>query len=413
MTPNPPTPGPLAIDPILHDVDGWGLYVHIPFCARKCPYCDFTVAVLTHRPETAYIDALWQEFDARRAAYHGPLRSVYLGGGTPGLLLPASVQHFGEKLRERGLLQNLEEFSVEFNPEHANRERLQAWVEAGATRISMGVQALHRHALQTLGREHQPEDVFEAIARAKDAGFRHISIDFIFAVPDVSPAQTLKDIQQAVQIPGVDHVSLYELTVEDRTVFGVKRRQGRLPELPDEQVLLHWRALSDILESHGFARYEVSNFAQPEAHARHNASYWTGRPYLGLGVGAASLSWQAEERHTRPQAITRRTNRAQLKGYLQDPLSGAELETLPWDDHLGELLCLAIRTQAGIELPAMELRFQLAMPAVAEQLARWVQQGLAEREGASVRMRRDALEIADSLALDILNALDKDLSSLA
>lgn len=401
-----------ALKTTLRDSEGWGLYVHIPFCVRKCPYCDFTVAVLRDPPEEAYIRALWDEFDARALEKHGPLRTIYMGGGTPGLLKASSVRLFGEARRARMPDNTLDEFSVEFNPEHADEERLRAWVDAGATRISMGVQALHPEALKILGRQHQPHHVFEAIENARRAGFEHISIDFIFAVPGVKHAQTLRDIQRAVSIPGVDHISLYELTVEERTAFGVKRRRGLLPKLPDEQVLEDWRELSELLEAQGLQRYEVSNFARPNARGQHNAAYWTGRPYLGVGVGAASLAWEADE-NGRPRAIQRRQNRAQLRGYLQDPLEGAVIEQVTWEDHLGELLCLGIRTEPGLDLELLEARFGLALPAVEAELQLWRRQGLSGGAQRHYSMRRGAMEIADSLALKLLDALDKDLELLA
>lgn len=382
---------------------GWGLYVHVPFCARKCPYCDFTVAVLRERPEGPYIDALWQEFDARADAYKGPLRTVYFGGGTPGLLLPESVRRWGEGMRARDLYKHLEEFTVEFNPEHADDARLQAWADAGATRISLGAQALHDDALQRLGREHRAEDVARAVDAARRAGFRHVSIDIIFAVPGVAPERTAEDLRQAIALPGVDHVSLYELTVEPRTAFGVQRRAGLLPELPDDGVLQHWRALCDQLEGAGFERYEVSNFAVPGARAKHNASYWHGRPYLGLGVSAASL-WVDDARGL----VERRRNRLQLRGYLQDPLDGAELEALTPAEHLGELLCMGLRSSDGLDLEALEARFARTLSTVRAQLERWVSDALIERKDGRYRPRRAALEIADTLALTLLEALDED-----
>lgn len=395
----------------LDALDGWGLYIHVPFCARKCPYCDFTVAVLRDRPEIPYVDALISELDARRTPMSGPVRTIYIGGGTPGLLLPASVDRLGEQLRQRGLLDDLEEFTVEVNPEQADEERLAAWKRNGATRISMGAQALHRNALKILGREHAPEDVFDAVTRAESAGFEHISIDFIFAVPGVKPAKTLQDLQRAMTIPQIDHVSLYELTVEPRTVFGVLRKKGKLPPWPDDEVLEHWHALGTILAAGGFERYEVSNFARESGRAVHNASYWFGRPYLGIGVSAASFTWQASERSPRPVHIQRRSNRAQLKGYLQDPLGGSTSEDLSWTEHLGELLSLGMRTQRGVHLPELERRFELPLHHVEERLTMWSTQGRAHRRGRTFESNEGGMEIADTIGVDLLHALDRDLSA--
>lgn len=400
-----------VIPDIVNPLDGWGLYIHVPFCARKCPYCDFTVAVLNDRPEIPYVDALIAELDARRSQVRGPLRTIYVGGGTPGLLVPSSVDHLGAQLRQRGLLEGLEEFTVEVNPEQADDARLAAWKRNGATRISMGAQALHSNALNILGREHQPQDVFDAVKRAKSAGFEHISIDFIFAVPGVQPAKTLEDMQRAVRIGEVDHMSLYELTVEPRTLFEVLQRDGKLPPWPDDEVLEHWHALSAILASRDFERYEVSSFARPGGHAVHNASYWFGRPYLGIGVGAASLLWNRSERSPRPERIERRTNRPQLKGYLQDPLIGAATEKLSWTEHLGELLSLGMRTRRGVSLPALEARFSIPLQHVEKRLMVWSDQGRVHRRGRVFGSNEGGMEIADTIGVDLLYALDRDLTA--
>lgn len=395
---------------------GWGLYIHVPFCARKCPYCDFTVAVLNDRPERAYIDALLTELDARIHTMRGPLRTIYIGGGTPGLLLPENVEYLAEGLRTRSLLHALEEFTVEVNPEQADDARLAAWKRAGATRLSMGAQALHERALSILGREHTPRDVFDAIERAHRHGFEHLSIDFIFAVPGVEKQHTLDDLTRATTLAHIDHVSLYELTVEPRTVFGVKRRQGKLPPWPDEAVIEHWHALVDRLESGGFTRYEVSNFAKQNGQALHNASYWIGRPYLGIGVSAASLQWQADNTLVRPHNILRRTNRAQLKGYLQDPLASASEEQLSWQDHLSELLSLALRTVQPLDLHALEQRFDCSLPAVRERLIYWSTQQRVRtknRDATIFESNHAGMEIADTLSVDLLYALDEDLKDSA
>lgn len=394
-------------------LDGWGLYIHVPFCARKCPYCDFTVAVLKTRPEIEYIDALLRELDARMREVSGPPRTIYVGGGTPGLLAPENVRRLGEGLRARGMLHALEEFTVEINPEHADDARLAAWKAAGATRLSMGAQALHDDALRILGRQHRPEDVFDAIERAHAGGFEHLSIDFIFAVPGVERAQTLRDVARAAAVPQIDHVSLYELTVEPRTVFGVMRRRGELPPWPDEDVLAHWHALTDTLAEGGFARYEVSNFARPGGRAHHNASYWIGRPYLGIGVSAASFTWKPSADTSRPTQLQRRSNRAQLKGYIDDPLARPTIESLHWADHLAELLPLGIRTVRGVPIDALSHRFDLRLEHVEARLEHWEALGyfVAQNapEGRVFESRQRAMEIADTIGVDLMTALDQDL----
>lgn len=381
---------------------GWGLYIHIPFCVRKCPYCDFTVAVLRNRPEADYVAAVLEELQAR--ALTGPLRTVYLGGGTPGLLEPDAVRALGQGIRAQHDTSGLQEWTVEFNPEHADDARLAAWIDAGATRISLGVQALAPASLALLGRPHAAADVLAAIARAKAHGFAHISIDFIFALPGIDPAVIEDDLRQAVLLDGVDHISMYELTVETRTVFGAQRRAGILPTLRDDDIVDHWRRLSAIVEGAGFERYEVSNYARPGGHARHNASYWYGRPYVGIGVGAASMVWEND-------GVARRTNRRQLRAYLAAPLEGADTEHIAWSDHLGELLTLGVRTRRGIDLAALEARFSLPMPQVQRAAEKLASTALLTQQGRHFAATNDGMEIADTLALRLLDALDLDLDA--
>ncbi len=395
-----------------HHIAGWGLYVHIPFCARKCPYCDFTVAVLRDPPEEPYIRALIQELDARAARYKTPPRTLYVGGGTPGLLQPHTVRLFGERLRERGMLDALEEFTVEFNPEQADDARLHAWKAIGATRISLGVQALHDDALKILGREHRPAQAYDTIRRVKTHGFSQLSVDFIFAVPGVLPHNTCQDLIGACACDEIDHVSLYELTVEPRTAFGVLRRQGRLPEPPEDHLLQQWHNLVSILAQNDFERYEVSSFARPQARAKHNAAYWVGRPYLGIGVSASSLMWDADTLISRPYPIVRQKNKLQLKGYLEQPLQGAHQERISWQDHVGELLIMAMRTRDGVDIKEIEHRFACAMPNTTTRLNDWEMQKYVIRDATRYAPTHKGMEIAESIAYDLLLALDQDVASL-
>lgn len=396
----------------VHEPDerhAFGLYVHIPFCARKCPYCDFTVVVNARREELAYVAALERELAVRRGEFPEHLATIYVGGGTPGILEVPAVDALGDMFRRHLSLDSLGEFTVEFNPEHATPDRLRAWRRAGATRVSLGVQALSEDALKLLGREHNAAMIAAAIAHAKEAGFLHISIDFIFGLPGISPSVTAEDVRQGIAIPGVDHVSMYELTIEQRTAFGVQARRGELRPASDDALITQWRALTQLVEAAGFQRYEVSNYARPGARAQHNASYWTGRPYLGIGVSAASLRLDDARNE-----IERRANARPIKGYLEDPLAGATTEVLGPADFLGELLTLGLRTRDGVDLRALERRFGLRLSAVRDVLRelcllRWVR----ESSPGSLRFGStdEGMEIADSLALQVLDALDKDLSA--
>lgn len=387
----------------------WGLYVHIPFCARKCPYCDFTIAVTARRPELEYIDALERELAARRTRFSGDLRSIYFGGGTPGILEPDSVAELGAMLRRHLPVDHVEEFSVEFNPEHASFERLSAWKAAGATRISLGVQAFSPEALNLLGREHDAEMVESAVETAASVGFKHISIDFIFALPGIDPEVTKRDVLRGLSLKHVDHISMYELTIEERTAFGVQARRGKIRPKRDDEVIEQWRALVSLVESAGFHRYEVSNYAKPGGEAVHNASYWIGRPYLGIGVGASSFLHDSTK-----NLVERQANARALKAYLADPLAGADVETLSVEDHLGERLALGLRTTNRLNLSELEDRFGVRLTHVRDVLRELCLQGLVHESPAGSRRfgtTHEGMEIADSLALQVLDALDCDLST--
>lgn len=395
--------------PIWRTSDGWGLYIHVPFCARKCPYCDFTIAVNARPPEDEYVDALEREIRARQSEMHGPLRTIYVGGGTPSMLSTAAVARLGEALVQVLPSGSLDEFTVEFNPEHASVEKLAAWRAIGATRVSLGVQALSQEALTFLGRAHDEAGVRVAVDNAVRAGFSHVSIDFIFALPGVTPQSTLRDVELGLTIPGVDHISLYELTIESQTPFGAQVRRGAMTPRSDDEVIQLWRTLVSTIEAAGFARYEVSNYAKPGGRAQHNASYWTGRPYLGVGVGSSSLSMD----RTRG-IVVRRTNARALKGYLQDPLVGAQIEELSAAEHLAERLTLALRTREGLDLPGIEADFGLALPAVERAVEAMVSRGLLTSTPQHARryaVTDRGMEIADSLALSALDGLDLDLDA--
>ena len=385
--------------------EAWGLYLHIPFCERKCPYCDFTIAVLAHPPELPYIDAMEREMVTRSREYRGKLSTIYVGGGTPGMLSPASVHALGASLDRVFGARSLDEFTVEFNPEHADEARLRAWYGIGARRLSLGVQALDARALQLLGREHDEALVRAAVARARAIGFEHISVDFIFGLPGIDAAVTLSDVARGVAIEGVDHVSMYELTIEPRTLFGVQQRRGLLTSPPDDDIVAQWGALVRVVEAAGLARYEVSNYARPAAKALHNSSYWRGRPYLGVGVGASSL-WVSPE----GAGVRRQTNVRALRAYLQDPLAGAEVEALTPSEHLGELLALGLRTREGVALASLERRFGLELPVVEGALQAMAREGTLTASAARTFGATDeGMAIADTLALRALEALDSDL----
>jgi oxygen-independent coproporphyrinogen-3 oxidase len=268
----------------------FGVYIHFPYCRKRCPYCDFAVHARARIPHEAYADAVRRELELRAPLYAGrALTSVYFGGGTPALwrgdclaavlaAVRATFPAAGPSL----------EVTVEANPDDLPREQLDQLVAAGVNRLSLGAQSLQDKHLRSLGRTHGPAEVERAVTEARAAGIARLSIDLMFALP----AQTLTELE--ADLAGVialapEHVSVYNLTVEERTAFGGLMRAGMLA-VPDSGVAADmFERIDQRLGAAGFGHYEISSWAQPGMRAVHNTIYWTGGEYLGLGCSAHSF----------------------------------------------------------------------------------------------------------------------------
>lgn len=260
-----------------------GLYVHFPWCERKCPYCDFNShAARGAVPERAYVDCLLADLDAQLDATTGrPIVSVFFGGGTPSLIDPAQVGRIVDALRARGRLAADAEVTLEANPGSAERARFAGYRRAGINRLSIGVQSFDDRSLRALGRIHDGASARRAVADARDAGFERLNLDLMFGLPDQTVASAVRDIELACQLdPG--HISHYQLTLEPGTVFYRYR-----PQLPaEESILAMLGACTRRLSDSGYRRYEVSALARPGHRCRHNLNYWLYGDYLGIGAGA-------------------------------------------------------------------------------------------------------------------------------
>jgi putative oxygen-independent coproporphyrinogen III oxidase len=350
-----------------------GVYIHFPWCRKLCPYCDFAVAVAIEPPHEAYLAALADELTARAADVPGrTLATIYLGGGTPSWWRPDCVARVIELVRAR-FPGEPAEVTIEANPTDCTPERLAAWRAAGVGRVSIGVQSTDPIELTALGRDHRHGDGPAAIAAARAAGMASVSADYILGVPtrggDADPAAGERALANLAAIADLapDHLSVYELTIEERTAFGKRARAGRLLPLAEDALATLYLAAHALLAERGYAHYEISSYARPGHRAIHNSRYWSGGEYLGLGAGAASFVRS-------PDGTARRwTNLRRVKDYLAagpadrrgpvDDLAPADVET--------DLLWLAMRTSDG--LPAARLA---AYPALVERL---VAEGLAVR----------------------------------
>jgi oxygen-independent coproporphyrinogen-3 oxidase len=345
------------------------LYVHAPFCARRCSYCDFAIAVRRRVPVEEFLGTL-----AREAAHHRaetPAHTLYVGGGTPSRL---GGEGLARLLRLFGAERGIEECTIEANPEDVTPEAAAAWVRAGVNRLSIGAQSFDGRVLAWMHRTHDVEAIGRAVRTARDAGIRNLSLDLIFALPESLTRDWHRDLAEAVAL-GPEHISLYGLTVEPHTPLRRWIVRGDWAEAPgaryaDEYLLAH-----EVLAAAGYLFYEVSNAAKPGREARHNAAYWAGAPYLGLGPSAHSFDgtdrWWNE-----PVYVRWRAKVAERGGAVTGR------ETLTAEQRRLEHLYLGLRTRSGV--PLSDGPQTLAPKAALWERAGWAE--LVHAEGG-VRLR--------------------------
>ena len=354
------------------------LYVHMPWCVRKCPYCDFNSHQLkSGAPDGAYIDALIADLDRERANIEGrTLSTVFFGGGTPSLFAPAEFKRFLAAVAARVALAHDAEITLEANPGTVERGRFEGYAEAGINRVSLGAQSFNARALEVLGRIHSIDDTYRAVEELKRAGLVNFNLDLMFALPEQTEAQAEEDVRSAIALAPA-HVSYYQLTLVAGTVF-----HARPPPLPDEDSAWRIQNLGHaLLESAGYAQYEVSAFAKPGAHCRHNLNYWGFGDYVGLGAGAHGKITRRSGKIVRTFKPKQpgeylRAQREGLPGE-ETPVAAAEL---PF-----EFMLNALRLNAGFTAEQFESTTGLSMGAVEGALRAAEKRRLVEFAGATCR----------------------------
>lgn len=368
------------------------LYIHVPFCVRRCSYCDFSIAVRKRVPAADYLDAIRRELEtvsewvAPGAAPRG-LETLYLGGGTPSLLPPEAIAAL---LRDVFRLTSSHdvsrpsddvEITIEANPEDVTAESTRAWRGAGVNRVSLGAQSFDDRVLRWMHRSHDAARIGAAVATLRDAGIDDISLDLIFGLPAELARDWRRDLDRACGLRPA-HLSLYGLTVEDRTPLARWISRGATRPPPDERYAAEYLEAHERLAAAGYRFYEVSNAARDERRSRHNSAYWSGRPYLGLGPAAHSFDGH-----------TRRWNLSAWEAYRRAVAAGRSPvesdETLTPGQLELEHVYLALRTDAGLALAVLGR--------LGPSLAAWQEQGWVEMKGDRLRctpagwLRLDAL----------------------
>ena len=269
-----------------------GIYVHIPFCVRKCNYCAFLSGASDEALRERYVKALCEEIRIRARLMsdhaHGVFDTIFFGGGTPSLLSSDQVARIISELKANFNIDDEAEITLESNPATLSMESLKGYRDAGVNRLSMGVQSMDDDIIRRLGRIHTAGDVITDVQNARAAGFDNINLDLMFAVPGSSLDTTISDIE-AVTSLGPEHISFYSLQLEEGTAFFKEFEMGKLIEITDEIDRAMYHAGTKLLKEKGYEHYEISNFAKRGYESRHNLKYWEMAPYMGLGLGASSF----------------------------------------------------------------------------------------------------------------------------
>ena len=374
------------------------LYIHVPWCVRKCPYCDFNSHEFKGKsaeeqiPEAAYVQALLNDLEADLSYVQGrEIQTIFIGGGTPSLLSVEAYKNLLEGLQEKVSFVKDIEITMEANPGTFEAEKFSGYRKLGINRLSIGVQSFSDKQLKHLGRIHDGQQAVAAIKMAKEAGFDNFNIDLMHGLPDQSQAQALADIQQAIDL-GPTHLSWYQLTIEPNTEFF-----KRPPVLPEDETL--WdiqEAGQALLAKHGFDQYEVSAYAQAGKQATHNLNYWQFGDYIGIGAGAhgkvTDLVNQPESITASPVFRTWKTrapkdflnaaksNSTQnCKGFL------AGKESIQNEDLGLEFLMNALRLQDGFDLELFEQRTGYSLDTIADGIQQAITKGLLEQDSDQIK----------------------------
>ena len=377
--------------------DSFGLYIHVPFCATRCGYCDFNTytpgELGSPRDLTGpYLDALERELDMAAEKINRPADTIFVGGGTPSLLGGAGLTRVLNAARNSFGISPGAEITTESNPESTSPEFFEQIKEAGFTRVSLGMQSASSHVLQILERAHTPGRPFAAAKEAKAAGFDHVNLDMIYA----TPTETDDDVRRTLDLAldtGVDHISAYSLIVEDGTRMARKVAKGELP-MPDQDTMARrYEIIAGRLDDAGFGWYEVSNWAKEGGECRHNMIYWRDKEWWGAGPGAHSHIGKQRFYNVKLPA-------RYIKMLGEDELPIADSETLTAEENHMEKIMLGLRLREGID---RSLLSDAAQPAVEG----FIERGLLVDDGR-LRVTNAGRLLADGIITDLLLAEESE-----
>lgn len=360
-----------------------GVYIHIPFCVKKCRYCDFLSGPATEEIQKKYVETLLKEMEGYgKLLGSRKIETIFFGGGTPSILDGRKILEIMDRLRSFGSLSEDAEITIEANPGTVDREKLCLWKQAGINRISFGLQSADDQELRRLGRIHTWETFLQNYRLARACGFSNINVDLMSALPGQTAKQWKKTMERVIELEP-EHISAYSLIIEEGTPFyeAYANHPELLPSEEEEREMYY--ETKAFLASKGYERYEVSNYAKPGYECRHNLSYWNRIDYLGLGLGAASLL-----------GTVRKTNQTELSEYLKENFQGEE-ELLTPKAAMEEHFFLGLRTMEGVKWTDYRPQYEKIVKKL-------LGEGLLEESGERIRLTEYGIDVSNYVLSEFL-----------
>ena len=367
------------------------IYIHIPFCIRKCDYCDFLSGSSGPEEQADYVQALLREIQAVEEGEGRSVSSIFIGGGTPSVLDERLLGDILREIRNRFKMEEDAEITIEVNPGTANIGKLQAYREMGINRLSIGLQSPEDRELKILGRIHNYGQFLETYQEARTVGFDNINIDLMSAIPDQTYEGWVKNLRTVAELEP-EHISAYSLIVEEGTPFAARKLN-----LPDEDTEYNmYEATAQILKEYGFEQYEISNYARKGRECRHNVGYWTRQDYLGFGLGASSL--YGKERFANTQ---------DMKKYLENSKNPEKIRekepSLTREDEMAEFMFLGLRMTKGISKADFQRCFGCTIESVyGEVLEKYESMELLLEKDGRIFLSREGIHVSNSIMAEFL-----------
>ena len=371
-----------------------GIYIHIPFCKRRCIYCDFFSTTQSEKKPT-YIHALCQELEIRKDYLQGEdIETIYLGGGTPSQLSLEELESIFTTIYNIYKVKEDAEITLEANPDDLTTAYISKLRRLPINRISMGIQTFQEETLKLLHRRHTAQQAIEAFQRCRNAGFQNISIDLMYGLPNETLETWREDLKKALSLYP-EHISAYHLIYEEGTALWNLREQRQVEEADEELSVTLFKTLIDELTQAGYQHYEISNFCLPGLHSRHNSSYWTGKKYLGCGPSAHSFN-----------GLSSQWNVASLEAYLNGMSLGKpdyEIEELDLYTRYNDFVITSIRTCRGMSLSHLHTEYGEELYRYCLRMAKsYLEQGLLEKKGDNLKLTPKGIFISDGIMSDLL-----------